>query len=288
MTRKKAKVGGVHHKAWIALADALKTYIEAGNSSAVASIEALLRDQLPTVSPEESLLKAAIRSGSARCLEDLLRLHGSQAYQRYIRCASEANLAQVKVMTAARLNLAAQETELLYQAFRLGDAAFLRYLRHDLGMTKRLIDAVPSDIAIEKCRKPLAPALAAELRDEIAVPGSAVTTKIANGFPDITLKYLALALLSGRQVDMKVLRPTQKTYCEALRRLIEQSTSAHGRLALAAQEQSFEDVLARPVTATFFGLRQDEAFRSPIDHNTPTHHVKISDILKEWPINYTD
>ncbi len=218
---------------------------------------------LPGMPPSRQLLRQVLFTGSARLLAGLFEQHGGAPYK-----AMQADDASRVPLLDLHLNERVDLLRILYQAgispidqdSAMRDAILLRPSVEMLDFL--LAEAGGADLAFPEY---ISEAIGALQGDAGAWLGRFMETmtpqlkracvlEIMNSTATMSsMKALAYILSSG--FDLCSLSPLDlRFYPYATQKLLRQTASSHGRLALKAREPDLSAMMARPETGQFFGM----------------------------------
>lgn len=230
--------------------------------------EASLKALITELTPEHQLLKQVLYSGSAQVLADLFDIHGAESYLAihaktpvaFSEPVKRANIAQLRILAKAGFDLRGEEERMMRQIRRHEDAAYLSFLRDELGFNLGFMSVLELSSLLNDLPEFLVGPIAAELKECLGLPpfdpASRVMMRAGAG---LRVKHFALLLGTGRSLKPVLTRsyPASPDIDPAAR-LVYLAESNHGRMELARLEPDYEAMLRRKNTETFFGLTEDE------------------------------
>lgn len=230
--------------------------------------EASLKALIAELSPEHQLLKQVLYSGSAQVLSDLFDIHGTETYREihtktpvaFSEPVKRANLAQLRILAKAGFDLRGEEERMMRQIRRHEDAAYLSFLRDELGFNLGFISVLELSSLLNDLPEFLVSPIATELKDNLGRPPFDPASRIMlQAGAGLRVKHFALLLGTGRSLKPVLMRryPASPDIDPAAR-LVYFAESNHGRMELARLEPDYEAMLRRKNTETFFGLTEDE------------------------------
>ncbi len=238
--------------------------------AAEADIVASLYPLIVALSPEEKVLNRFVTAGSARALEMLFDSHGAEVYRDILENArprsvslgdpiKRGNVAFLKVFHEHGFDMRFYAAKMLPQAVRHQDPVYLSFIRDDLQCNMRIIDYASPRVIFDTPWPEILPEVEAELREELTKSSSIFRNMMFAGFQQIPqtparLREAAICLYLIPRVGEIVETEGYPFQVPPLQRLLDMSRTSHGQLALHKMEPSLHDILARPETATFYGI----------------------------------
>lgn len=231
--------------------------------------EASLKALIAEMAPEHTLMKHALYSGSAQVLSDLFELHGAEPYKEihaatpisFSEPVKRANLAQLRVLHRKGFDLRGEEERMMRQIRRHEDAAYLSFLRDELGFNLGFMSVIDLSQLVNDLPDFLITPIAIELKNSLGRdpldPASMTMRRSGKG---LRVKHFALLLGTGRSLK-RMLGPDYPTCpdIDPAARLVHLAESNHGRMELMRLEPDYEAMLRRKNTESFYGLTE-EAF----------------------------
>ena len=242
-------------------------------------IEGAMIAMISTMPADAAILSQCLHTGSTRLCNELFALHGSDAYRTSFKDAGlsfrlairHGRIDLLRIFLQEGFDLTNESHKILKYILRNQDADLLRFLRDEMGDTRRFSDVLDLDEVLGPLPSFLAVEIAAECRESLGRDALDVTSRrLAARGRSMPLKYLSALMLSGHSPKPLLGSIWPERPINDLAALLHKSLSNHGRLALHALEPSLEDVLMRPKDAVFFGLTQDQAL----------------EMMEEWPGGY--
>lgn len=227
-----------------------------------------LRPLLATLTPEMAVLQRVVASGSPGAITALFDLHGPEVY----RAALEGNQGQsvslgepmkrgdwafLKAIHDAGINLAQYGGKMLMHAVRHEDAAYLSFVRNEIGCGLKILEQCQPDKVLETPWVDIVDDLVSEIRMFATKTEVRPTRFMLGAFqsqPHRRLREIAICLhvvpnLARVLQDHKVRVNSPK-----LQELIAMTDSNHGKLTLMRLEPDLGDILRRSIHAPFYGI----------------------------------
>ena len=230
---------------------------------AVSHLNSGLIEMLDHISPDRAVLRQVMFSGDVDLIKGLIARHGIAPY-REIQLNPNRRVSLSSLISEKRIDI----LRALYQAGlpvaedrQMTSSALLSMQDPDL-LDFFLFEAEQPDLlfpthahdAIRVIEGAAGVRVGKYLETIDAKLRLACLREVMTHLSSLTrMKPMAFALTSGFDLVQYALAPLE-FYPAAVRDLMAQSQSAHGRLALKSREPNLVDLMARPSNGTFFGL----------------------------------
>ncbi len=243
----------------------------ADNAAIVKHIEDALIEMIPRADLSEDAIRKGLQTNSSRTVRALAKhlgedgLRGSRQpdlfnLQDVIRAG---HINTLKALIQEGIPIQKLATRMIPHAYRHRDAAYMDFIRNDLGCKNPIHDCVEIHKIIDACPDIFAEAIATEMKADLANPESTLVKNLAN-YAKSSLK--AMAVLSFTRTDLSQIIDQDQYFGNRHPSVVDvyhKTKSNHGRLTLMRDEPDLLSVLRRSPNSRFFGLMPKQVDTTP-------------------------